>query len=186
MTDSLIVQIIVQIIWIVPVLLVLTAALVVIVRRLSRPPQPAQASGYGESVDAAVARVRARFNRRARYAMHAVLYGGYALVVFGFLLDPPFWRSQFGALPNTGDLMLMALLWGLAFAAHSANFFIQEAGDRALQREIEALRSGQRRKPKLSHERLLLADDGELLTLDEDAGAAGAGLRYHSLGEDQA
>lgn len=168
------------------VALVVIAILVVMVRRPGRPPQPAQASGYGEDVDAAVARVRARFDRRARYAMHAVLYGGYALAVFGFLVDPLFWRSQFGALPNTGDLMLVALLWGLAFAAHSASFFVQELGDRALQREIEALRSGQRRKPKLSHERLLLADDGEMFTLDEGASAAEADPRRRSLGEDQA
>jgi hypothetical protein len=161
-----------QIAWMVILLPIVVAVLVVIVRRLTRPPQPTQVSGYGEDVDAAVAGVRQRFDRRARYAVHAALYTGYALAVFVFLLDPLFWRSQFGALPNTGDLMLVALLWGLAFAAHSASFFVQEAGDRALRREIEAIRASQRSKPKRSHERLLLTDDGEVETLTlNDAGA---------------
>lgn len=152
--------------------LVLIAALVVIVRRLSIPPQPAQASGYGDDVDAAVARVRGRFNRRARFASHAVLFGGYALAVFVFLLDPFFWRLQFGPLPNAGDLALIGLLWGLVFAAHAASAFVQEAGDRALQREIEAARRGQPGKPKRSLTRLLLTDDGEIEMLAPDQAEA--------------
>lgn len=172
MTDSLIIQLFGQLIWAVIVLLVVIAALIVIVRRLTRPPQPAQTSGYGDDLDAAVARVRGRFNRRARFASHAALFGSYALAVLIFLQDPVFWRAQFSGLPNTGDLPLVLLLWGFAFAAHAASFFVQEAGDRALQRELDIIRS--QGKPKRDHDRLLLADDGEVLALDEVEAEAGS------------
>ncbi len=152
-------------------LLVIVLALVAGRAAARRGPRQTEAV-YGDDVDAAAARIRGRFNRRARFATHAVLFGGYALAMIVFLLDPAFWRSQFYGLPNTWDLRLVLLLWAFVFAAHAASFFVQEAGDRALQRELDIIR--RQGKPKRDHDRLLLADDGEVLAQDDSETAARA------------
>lgn len=152
-------------------LLVIVLALVVGRIAARREPAPAEAA-YDDDPKAAVARIRGRFNRRARFASHAALFGGYALAVLIFLQNPAFWRGQFGNLPNPGDLSLVLVLWAFAFAAHAASFLVQEAGDRALQRELDIIR--RQGKPKRDRDRLLLSDDGEVLALDDSEMAAGS------------
>lgn len=153
--------------------LLLVIVLALVAGRIAgrRPLHPA-ASAYSNDVNAAVARVRGRFNRRARFASHAALFGGYALAVLVFLRNPLFWRAQFGNLPNTGDLTLVLVLWAFAFAAHAAGFLVQEAGDRALQRELDIICC--QGKPKRDYDRLLLADDGEVPAQDDSEMATGA------------
>lgn len=149
--------------FVVALLLVIVLALVVGRIAARRAPAPADAID-DDDLKAAAARIRGRFNRRARFATHAVLFGGYALSIIVFLLDPDFWRALFGGLPNTWDLRLVLLLWAFAFAAHAASFFVQEAGDRALQREFERMSSAGD-KIKRTPDRLLLADDGEVMDI---------------------
>ncbi|MGQ9887975.1 MAG: 2TM domain-containing protein [Aggregatilineales bacterium] len=101
--------------------LLLVIVLAVVAGRIAAQRGPRQTEvSYSGDVEAAAARIRGRFNRRARFASHAALFGSYALAVIVFLLDTAFWRAQFGRLPNAGDLTLV-LLWGAVFAAHAIN-----------------------------------------------------------------
>lgn len=102
--------------------------------------------------------IERRTRRRSQYATHAVLFAGFALANIVFLLSPVFWRG-FMTLPNTGDLLLILFTWGVIFAAHSARFLTQEAGDRAL----AALE-----KPKRDFGHLALDEDGEITLLPDE------------------
>ena len=107
-----------------------------------------------------IQQIEQRTKRRSRFATHAVFFVGFALFIIIFLLEPSMWRN-FMTLPNTGDLVLIAAIWAVIFAAHAARFWVEEAGDRAIGRLTEA------EKPKRSFDRLLLDDEGELLAETE-------------------
>jgi 2TM domain len=99
-----------------------------------------------------VQRVERRFQRRSKFAVHATTFTAYSLFCIIFLFSSQFWR-EFMTLPNTGDLLLIMMIWGTGFVAHLVSFVFQEAKDRAIQREIERAVVYSKRK------RNLLSDD---------------------------
>lgn len=110
--------------------------------------------------------INRRYQQRASFAGHAILFCGFAIYSLIFTISPAFWR-QFMTLPNAGDILLILLIWTVFFAAHAARFYFQEAGYRALERELEYLgvRQDDHGKRKISR----LADDGEILEVDIDS-----------------
>lgn len=113
--------------------------------------------------DLLIRRIEARTRRRAGFALHATLFICFAVCSIIFMLDPTFWRG-FVTLPNTGDIFLILVVWGIFFAARAARFYFQEAGDR----QIEALYSSTYQQAKPKRSRLALAEDGEIVVEDED------------------
>jgi hypothetical protein len=83
-----------------------------------------------------VRRVEQRFQRRSKFAVHVTLFAAYFLFCVVLFFSRGFLRD-FMTLPNPGDLLLILIIWGTAIAAHSVWFYFQEAGDRAIQREID-------------------------------------------------
>jgi hypothetical protein len=103
-------------------------------------------------------RLTERYQRRTTFAGHAVVFACFALASSVFLLDPPFWR-RFMTLPNTGDVFLILVVWSSVFAAHTARFYLQEAGDRAVERAMGYFDRPQPRKRKS----YLLDNDGDIV-----------------------
>jgi hypothetical protein len=101
--------------------------------------------------------VRQRYQRRASFAGHAILFGCFAIFSLIFLLTPDIWR-RFMTLPNIGDVFLILLIWGAVFISHAARFYFQEAGERAVEREMENFACRQEKR-KITH----LSDDGEII-----------------------
>ncbi len=73
--------------------------------------------------------------------------------------------------------LIVLLLWGIGLTAHSMSVFTSSARtvaareraiQRAVERETERLYGDVPRKEKRKHERLMLAEDGELLEVAED------------------
>lgn len=109
-------------------------------------------------VSADYTRLHEWYEKRRKFATHAVLYMGFALLCIIFFLNPAFWR-QYMTLPNTGDLLIILVVWTVLFLSRLASFLVYERYQRALDRY---------EKPK----RLLLDEDGELdehITPDEAA-----------------
>lgn len=48
-------------------------------------------------------------------------------------------------LPNIGDLFLILVIWAAFFATHAVRFYFQEAGDRAIEREMAQFGKAKRR-----------------------------------------
>lgn len=136
---------------------IVTMLVVMVLRARERGayPQPKAASS-----SAYTALLERRGQRRSRFAWHAGLYIGYALLVGVFLTAVNYWRS-FMTIPNTGDLLLILGVWGILFIGHGARFFTEEAGDRAL---ADQLTVG---KPKRDYERLVIVDEEGELVIDE-------------------
>ncbi|MBI5670387.1 MAG: hypothetical protein HZC41_20530 [Chloroflexi bacterium] len=88
------------------------------------------------------------YEKRRRFATHAVLYIGFAVLCIIFFLNPAFWR-QYMTLPNTGDLLIILAVWTVIFLSQLASFLVYERYQRALDRY---------EKPK----RLRLDEDGEI------------------------
>jgi hypothetical protein len=107
-----------------------------------------------------VRRIERRTRRRSAFTVHAIIYGFFAVCVLIFLTNPGFWRVTM-TLPNTGDLVLVLLVWSALFVAHTAHFRVQEAGDRQIGQVLEQFSGGAKRK----HDRLALSEDGELLDI---------------------
>jgi len=95
-----------------------------------------------------VQRVTQRFRRRSRYAVHVTLFAAYFAFCGVLFLSRGLLRN-FMTLPNPGDLLLIFMIWGAGAAAHSVWFYFQEAGDRAIQRELETFYT-KRKRSRLS------------------------------------
>ena len=106
-------------------------------------------------------RLERRTGRRSAFAVHSAMYLGYMVYSVIFLLDPDFWR--FMTLPNTGDIVLMLMVWTVIFIAHGARFRVQEAGDQQVQAVYDTLVQPE----KVKRDRLVLQDDGEVLWVDQ-------------------
>jgi hypothetical protein len=116
---------------------------------------------FTDNPQAIIERVRQRYQRRASFAGHAILFGCFALFSIIFMLTPDIWR-RFMTLPNSGDVFFLFLIWGAIFVSHAARFYFQEAGDRAVEHEMEQFGwRREREKRKIGH----LSDDGGI---DED------------------
>lgn len=100
-------------------------------------------------------RVRLRYQRRATFASHAILFGFAALCSAVFVIKPDIWRN-FMTLPNIGDIFLIMVVWTAIFATHVARFFFQEAGDRAIEHELSRFGKAKRR---LSSDSAIYEDD---------------------------
>lgn len=107
-----------------------------------------------------IQRVEQRFQRRSKFAVHATLFIAYALFCLVFFLNPQFWRA-FMTLPNTGDLLLILMIWAASFVAHGVSFYFHEAKDRAIQQELE------RKIVHVKRKRNRLSDDWDRVD-DED------------------
>lgn len=103
-----------------------------------------------------IQRIEQRTQRRSRFATHTAFFTGFVLFLIIFLVDQTLWRN-FMTLPNTGDLMLIGVVWVVIFGAHSARFWVQETGDRAIAKLTEV------EKPKRSFDRLRLDGEGEIV-----------------------
>ncbi len=111
--------------------------------------------------DLLIHRLERRTGRRSAFAVHSAMYIGFVVYSVIFLLNPDFWR--FMTLPNTGDIVLILMVWTVIFIAHLARFRVQEAGDQQVQAVYDALVQ----PDKIKRDRLVLQDDGEVLWVDD-------------------
>lgn len=114
-------------------------------------------------------------NQRKEFYIHMAVY------LFVNLAVLVLW-SQWGGRNDGFPLPLMLLfLWGIGLAGHSVSVFTssartvasrEQAIQQAVERETERLYGDVPRKEKRKHERLMLAEDGELLEVAEDEWSA--------------
>ncbi|MBZ0288013.1 MAG: DUF1145 domain-containing protein [Anaerolineae bacterium] len=113
-------------------------------------------AAYDDEYESIRRRIGARYKRRGEFALHVVFYLFMSLI-FWFLVP----------MPKMAALWLSAA-WGLVVLMHLVKLLFDEAQERAVDREIDRIRSRDAESEKPKHQHMEVAEDGELVEIIDD------------------